>query len=283
MAPRKSDRPQGAVANPRAAPTAGAGGRQLTWEEMEQAAARSFSGRPLALQMGAPSAPSASLADLGVNPKLGELSSTYETSGRGPGTVSTGKGDKGGVSYGSYQLSTNNARPQDFLAREGAPWAARFAGLAPGGAAFSEVWRAVAAEDPARFQAAQHEYIRRTHYQPQVDRVAAATGLDLSRRSYALQDAIWSTAVQLGPETDAVVKALRRVGGDPNGPAFEPALVRALYEERGRRRPDGLLYYFPSAAPKDQPSLSARFQREGAQALKMLEDERRPWPIPTDF
>src|ERR1044072_9394224 len=38
--------------------------------------------------------------------ELGSLSSKYETSGRGPGTVSTGSGDPGGVSYGSYQIAT---------------------------------------------------------------------------------------------------------------------------------------------------------------------------------
>ena len=37
---------------------------------------------------------------------LGSLSSKYETGGRGPGTVSTGIGDAGGVSYGSYQMTS---------------------------------------------------------------------------------------------------------------------------------------------------------------------------------
>jgi LysM repeat protein len=37
---------------------------------------------------------------------LGTLSAKYETGGRGPGTVSTGAGDRGGVSYGSYQMAS---------------------------------------------------------------------------------------------------------------------------------------------------------------------------------
>ena len=37
---------------------------------------------------------------------LGSLSSKYETGGRGPGTVSSGIGDAGGVSYGSYQMTS---------------------------------------------------------------------------------------------------------------------------------------------------------------------------------
>jgi hypothetical protein len=33
---------------------------------------------------------------------LGMTSSRYESGGRGAGTVSTGRGDHGGVSYGTY-------------------------------------------------------------------------------------------------------------------------------------------------------------------------------------
>ena len=40
---------------------------------------------------------------------LGSLSSKYETGGRGPGTVSSGVGDAGGVSYGSYQMTSKPA------------------------------------------------------------------------------------------------------------------------------------------------------------------------------
>ncbi|CCH48492.1 protein of unknown function [Pseudodesulfovibrio piezophilus C1TLV30] len=39
---------------------------------------------------------------------LGKLSEKYETGGRGAGTVSTGKGDPGGVSYGLYQMTSKN-------------------------------------------------------------------------------------------------------------------------------------------------------------------------------
>jgi murein DD-endopeptidase MepM/ murein hydrolase activator NlpD len=38
--------------------------------------------------------------------ELGTLSAKYETGGRGPGVVSSGVGDPGGVSYGSYQMAT---------------------------------------------------------------------------------------------------------------------------------------------------------------------------------
>ena len=44
-------------------------------------------------------------SSLGMIGTLGSVSSKYETGGRGVGTVSTGKGDHGGVSYGKHQMT----------------------------------------------------------------------------------------------------------------------------------------------------------------------------------
>ncbi len=109
---------------------------------------------------------------------LGSLSSKYETGGRGPGTVSTGIGDAGGVSYGSYQMTS---RPRGgtvarFIAEPDFPWRARFAGLTPGAADFSARWKALAAEADEAFFAAQHAYIQRTHFDPLVRRSRRRTG-----------------------------------------------------------------------------------------------------------
>ncbi|MEN5059511.1 LysM peptidoglycan-binding domain-containing protein [Luteimonas sp. TWI1416] len=142
--------------------------------------------------------PSTPPADAGDH-RLGQLSEQYETGGRGPGTVSSGVGDPGGVSYGSYQLATNRGRPQEFLAEEGSRWAGAFGGAAPGTPAFSATWREIAAREPAAFADAQHAYIQRTHYDVQTEHVRTNTGLDVSDRSAAVQDAVWSTAVQHGP------------------------------------------------------------------------------------
>src|SRR6185503_8897206 len=48
---------------------------------------------------------------------LGELSAKYETGGRGPGVVSTGSGDPGGVSYGSYQMASKMGTVVRFVAQ----------------------------------------------------------------------------------------------------------------------------------------------------------------------
>src|SRR5579859_1006251 len=46
-------------------------------------------------------APAPAPAPAAAAPALGKLSEKYETGGRGPGTISGGVGDYGGVSYGS--------------------------------------------------------------------------------------------------------------------------------------------------------------------------------------
>lgn len=212
--------------------------------------------------------------DAGVNPDLGALSSRYETGGRGPGTVSSGAGDPGGVSYGSYQLAGNMNRPQEFLANEGARWAGEFGGAAPGTQSFSATWREIAAREPDAFQAAQHDFIQRTHYDVQTDRIANA-GLDVSTRSHALQDVVWSTSVQHGPNSAVVTRAMAAVErqgiGPSSGDAYDRALIDAVYDERGRRNAGGELAYFTSARADVQAGVAQRFEDERRDALNMLD------------
>jgi hypothetical protein len=135
---------------------------------------------------------------------LGQTSSRYETSGRGPGTVSTGAGDHGGVSLGSYQLSTNEGSVQEFL-RLNPAIGARLAGLRPGTEAFSQRWRELAAADPQGFHGAQHDFIQHKFHDVQMQRLQAV-GIDLSQRGAAVQDMLWSTSVQFRGLTRGIVQ-----------------------------------------------------------------------------
>ena len=197
--------------------------------------------------------------------ELGKLSAKFETGGRGCGTVSGGVGDPGGVSYGSYQLASKLGRPEQFLAAEGKKWAAEFGAAKSGTPAFSATWKAIAAREPAAFQEAQHAYIKRTHYDVQIAKILAETGQNLDSRSSAVRNAIWSTAVQHGPTTDVVVKALG--GGKPD----DRTLLNAIYAERGRKGPDGKLARFSRASPAVQDGVARRFRDELGDALKMLD------------
>ncbi|UZW58859.1 peptidoglycan-binding domain-containing protein [Lysobacter enzymogenes] len=133
---------------------------------------------------------------------LGSTSVRYETGGRGAGTISTGHGDHGGVSYGAYQLSSRAGTLREYLAQS--RYAEHFAGLTPATPEFNARWKELARTDPG-FAADQHDFIHASHYQAERDRLKAR-GIDLSDRGPAVQDALWSTSVQLRTLTPGIVE-----------------------------------------------------------------------------
>ena len=203
-------------------------------------------------------------------PRLGHLSAKYETGGRGPGTVSSGRGDRGGASYGLYQLASRFDQPRRFLEAEGRPWAERFTSLEQGSEAFTLAWQDCAAQDAEAFAAAQHAYIERTHYLPQCRRIRGATGLDPQSRSPALRDVVWSVAVQHGPASQLVSRCIAALQARPEAPDYDRRLIEAIYRERSRRDAAGRLVHFSGNSHAVQEGVSARFRAECADALAML-------------
>jgi hypothetical protein len=127
---------------------------------------------------------------------LGQTSKIFESGKGGAGTVSTGKGDHGGASYGTYQLSSAKGRVQEFL--KDSKYGEQFEGLKPGSPEFNAKWKEVAKNDPA-FGDEQHDFIKRTHYDLAMKSLKKS-GIDLSGKGAAVQDSLWSTSVHLGPE-----------------------------------------------------------------------------------
>ena len=167
---------------------------------------------------------------------LGDLSAKFESGGRaGVGTVSSGKNDPGGISYGSHQLSSKAGSVQRFLATKGELWAKQFAGLDPTKpGAFGAKWKEIAARDPAAFELAQLDYIGGNQYRRAVTTVYENTGLNLNDRGFAVREATWSSAVQHGhaPEilADAIASTDAKVARDDTG--YDEQLIRNLYAAR---------------------------------------------------
>jgi len=204
---------------------------------------------------------------------LGALSAKYETGGRGPGTVSTGVGDPGGVSYGSYQMATKTGTVKRFVTQIGFTWLADFQNLTAGTVQFTACWKRIAAEQTDAFQKAQHAFIKKSHYDLLASKILNDDGLDVNTRSRALQDVIWSTAVQHGGGTSIVHRALANVSVPRTDPSFDEQLIRAIYAERGRKKPDGNLAYFGKSSPNVQKGVANRFRSECQDALAMLAKE----------
>ena len=205
--------------------------------------------------------------------ELGKLSEKYESGGRGPGTVSTGVGDPGGVSYGTYQLASKVGRADAFVAQH---YPEEFKGLKGGTPEFTAKWKALAAADPKALHAKEHEYIRVTHYEPQCAKLLKDATLDVAKRSATLRDVVWSTAVHHGPKTDVVTVALKPLLAKARlDDVTDEAVIKAVYAERGRLTADGKLARFARVSDSWIPGLTARFKNEQADALEMLANEAK--------
>ncbi|MCX7512788.1 peptidoglycan-binding domain-containing protein [Frateuria hangzhouensis] len=197
---------------------------------------------------------------------LGQTSERYESGGRGPGTISSGKGDHGGVSYGTFQLSTNSGTLRAYL--DQSVYRDAFEGLEPKTRAFNEKWGDLARTDPA-FAQDQYDFVKATHYDAQVERLAAA-GLDLSARGPAVQDALWSTSVQYGNRTTSIVtRGLERAFGSDYEIAVlsDRDIVGAIQDYK-------LAYndqLFASSAPIVKASVAHRIASEKADLIALAE------------
>lgn len=219
----------------------------------------------------APSAEPASAAPTDTH-RLGSLSERYESSGRGPGTVSTGLRDPGGVSYGLYQLATRTGTAAAFVAAEGARWQGDFAGKKPGSSAFSAAWQAIAARDPAAFAAAQHAFIERTHYRPAVAAALRQAGLDMDRRANAVRDACWSVAVQHGSAALILCRAIAAADKQAarTSAGYDRALIEAIYAARSAYVRKVAAGAEPGARRTLLDIVARRYPAELKQALEQL-------------
>lgn len=189
----------------------------------------------------------------------GFVSELYESGGRGVATVSTGKGDNGGVSYGKHQLSTNSGSMAAFLKSVyGKPFS-EFNGKVPGTDAFNAIYKSVAAKRGDEFATAQAQYIRESHYDPQAAKLDAA-GYHLSKRHQAVREMVYSTSVQYGKSTGVIV----------NSPALpndsDEQLITKVQDFKKRTVPT----YFKSSSIAVQKSIEDRCDKEKATLLKFL-------------
>jgi len=201
--------------------------------------------------------------------EMGALSSKYETGGKGVSTVSSGmmgggRPDPGGVSYGSYQMTSQpgGGRVSEFVKSKDFPaqFKGAFDGKTPGTKAYSDTWKSLAASNPQALHSAEHNFIQRTHYDPVAKSVQSKSGFDLSKSNPVLRDAVWSTAVQHGPGTSVVNNAFASMKAagkfNPSSPSFNRDAINAIYDARTR------------ANPRD----SNRYANERATALQWLQN-----------
>ena len=210
--------------------------------------------------------------------ELGQTSEKFESGGKGPGTINAynggAGGDLGGASYGTYQLasflpsvmSTGKARPSSknspviqFL--NTSKFKDKFAGLEPATAAFDAKWTEIATTYVNDFKKEQHDYIQKKYYNVAIANLQRQ-GLDMTKYGPAVQDLIWSGAVQFGPaNTKAFTEALR------DKSTLTDKDIVTLVSEYKINNVDTL---FKSSTAEIKAGVKSRYQSEKQALLKLI-------------
>ena len=211
---------------------------------------------------------------------LGSLAAKFESGSDGISAI--GFDRKGGTSYGKYQISSRAGTMSAFLEYldEKAPDLSkrlRAAGPANTGGRSGRMpteWRSIAEADPARFEKLQEDFIRTSHFEPAMRSISESTGLGFSSMPVALQEVLFSTAVQHGPFGAVRIfnQALNSVGvnklqptGNTATESFKRAgrqLIKQVYALRAGQ--------FMSSTSGVQSAVRNRLNQEMNEALDML-------------
>lgn len=215
-----------------------------------------------------------------ANRGLGNLAAKFESGSDGIAAI--GYDRKGGTSYGKYQIASRVGTMRAFLdyLQEKAPDLAKrleSAGPANTGGrngGMPSEWRKIASEDPARFEVLQSDFIRTSHFEPAMQAIESATGVSFDGMPPALQEVLFSTAVQHGPAgaTRIVSQALKRVDAerlqskagrpDRNTQKTGEQLITHIYNLRAGQ--------FMSSTSRVQSAVRNRLKQEMREALQML-------------
>jgi hypothetical protein len=192
---------------------------------------------------------------------LGSLSAKYESASAGSSAIGYDK--TGGTSYGKYQISSKQGTMDNFLnyvKTENPEIYKRLSAAGPQNTgstsgAMPDVWRQLAKENA--FGNLEHDFIKKTHYDVAMDSIKDPDLRKMIEETPALQDVIWSTAVQHGPSGAASII------NKSHTPGISPEeFINNVYDSRGTK--------FSSSTPAVQRSVKNRFIEERQQALDML-------------
>ena len=184
---------------------------------------------------------------------LGRDSCHWETSDKGPWMVSSGSGDLGGSSYGSYQLVTNKSIT-DSLWRfwKGYGYQAK-TGVEPGANAnFKAAWLKEVNENPEQFVLNEHDFAMKEYYDPTRQQLVKKGIKDPDTRSRAIQELTFAWSNGLGPSF--VNKFVKNVGNVDDATAVSK-WFNYIYNNAGS------LY---RSSPAMQKGIRRRAQEEGA-------------------
>lgn len=203
----------------------------------------------------------------------GDAATTFETGQKDPrkaaATISSGKGDYGGKSYGSYQLSSKQGQVDAFLKSSG--YANQFQGLQVGTKEFDQKWKQLASSDD-NFASAQKQYAIQSKAVPQMQQLRKK-GYDLSNRGKAVQEMVLSTANQYGANTSVIQKALEQAAanGEDVSKLTDAQLIKRVQDYKAANVDTN----FKSSSKDVRAGVAQRIQDEKGYLLAMANQEAR--------
>lgn len=211
---------------------------------------------------------------------LGDLVTRHETGGVGTAAISNTKGDKGGASYGKFQLSYNMGSLKEYLNLLNKVNPEAYNELAPlwGSASkgksgeFGKKWMELAGK--GALQDAETQYANNVYMKQGLAGLKDQELANRIRNNPALQEAFLSTTVQHGATGGANVWNRAAQMG-----MTDADIIKGVYAERGRVNPDGSLAYFSGNSPKIQRSVANRFKNEVNDILGMLGSNQGNNPV----
>ncbi|WP_409069451.1 vgrg protein [Clostridium sp. FAM 1755] len=209
-----------------------------------------------------------STADSNIS-ALGIRASKYE-SNLNPAEISDDPGDYGGKSYGAWQFSSKTGSLDSFINSLKGSNNDMYYKLVNAkandnntfGENFDATWKSIASENKDRFLKVQQNYVKINFYDTVAQSLKSKLNFDISKRSNALKESLWSTVVQHGVGgATSIFSKLNLNNSDSN-------IINDLYNER-----QNVNLYFRSSSPEIRQSVYNRFTREKQDMLSMLNEQ----------
>jgi hypothetical protein len=161
---------------------------------------------------------------------------------------------------GKSRPSAKGSPLETFIKRS--KFGSEFRGLEPATPEFDKKWAEVAAKNPSEFRKDQHDFIKARYYDVMVTNLQRY-GFNASKYGPAVQDLIWSTAVQLGPTNTSVFT--EPLAGKST--LTDKDVVNLVSEYKKARVP----VLFKSSSPNIQSGVKNRYESEKVSLLKLSE------------
>jgi len=197
---------------------------------------------------------------------LGSVAAKYESNAN-PGTISNTPGDYGGKSYGTWQFSSKTGSLDSFVNSLSGKDKEFYSKLSEAkakdgnkfGQNFDIAWTSIALTNKDKFLKLQQDYVKQNYYDTAAKELKTKYGFDISEKSDALKESLWSTVVQHGVGgTSSVFSKINLNNSDGN-------IINDLYNERQR-----VNVYFRDSSPAVRQSVYNRFTREKQDMMNML-------------